>query len=235
MDFHPVWPVVTDLAVLLLLAGLPWFSFADQPSTSRPTRVRTIDGLRGFLALGVMFHHGAIYHRYMRDGIWALPPGRGRLFRIAPVHLVAVAGMLVLVMMQSDWQLRVPPVAFARQVAPWLALGLLDFTDINGQVAAFLLLAGVIWSLRYEWLFYLVLPLMAVAAGPGRLWGAIRLLAVAVAIPWVLEPGLGGLSVRDRECAALFLIGMICAAWIGGAGNQGLATAGSRPGWSCCR
>ena len=251
MDFYPVWPVVAGLAVLLLLAGLPWFATADKPPGRSPAsaRVRTIDGLRGFLALGVMFHHGAIYHRYLRGGIWASPPSRlydllggggvalffmitgylfwgrlldeggrpdwarlfiGRLFRIAPVYLLAIAGMLVLVMMRSDWQLRVPPAAFARQVAPWLGLGLLKFTDVNGQVPTYTLLAGVTWSLHYEWLFYLLLPVMAVAAGPGRVRGMVRLLAVAVAIPWIL--GLGPGDGRDRRCAALFLAGMVCAA-----------------------
>ena len=64
------------MAVILLLASSPLLKPADAPSKTIPSRVHTIDGLRGFLALGVVFHHVAIYHQYMQTGKWRLPPTR---------------------------------------------------------------------------------------------------------------------------------------------------------------
>src|SRR5476651_103111 len=76
MEFYSVWPYFAGTAVILLLACTPLLKWADTPPTTVPARVHTIDGLRGFLALGVVFHHAAIYHQYLQTGIWDLPPSR---------------------------------------------------------------------------------------------------------------------------------------------------------------
>lgn len=76
MGFYSVWPYFAGMGVILALARTPLFGWADTPPTTVPARVTTIDGLRGFLALGVVFHHGAIYHQYLQTGTWRLPPTR---------------------------------------------------------------------------------------------------------------------------------------------------------------
>ncbi len=76
MGFYSVWPFFGCLAVLLALARLPVFTAVDTPPSPHFNRVATLDGLRGFLALAVFFHHAAIYHRFLLDGVWALPPSR---------------------------------------------------------------------------------------------------------------------------------------------------------------
>ena len=40
----------------------------------RANRFHAIDGLRGFLALGVFFHHAVISYFYYATGRWELPP-----------------------------------------------------------------------------------------------------------------------------------------------------------------
>lgn len=37
-------------------------------------RYDTIDGLRGFLAIGVFIHHTSVWYDFLEDGIWGLPP-----------------------------------------------------------------------------------------------------------------------------------------------------------------
>ena len=43
------------------------------PSKSEAGRYETIDGLRGFLALGVFIHHASIWHQYLKIENWEAP------------------------------------------------------------------------------------------------------------------------------------------------------------------
>ena len=251
MSFYPAWPPVVAFLGLFWLADTRLFASADAPPAPRPARLQTIDGLRGFLALSVVLFHGAVYHRYLRDGIWGGPPssgytllgtggvavffmitgylfwcrvidegGRpewarlyvGRVFRIAPLYLVSIFAMLVLVMIQSGWQLRVPAVTFLQGLAPWLALGVLGPTDLNGHPVTLILNAGVAWSLRYEWLFYLALPVLALAAGRASFRLGIALAAMAAGFLWSLRGGPYLFAPGDPSFATLFLVGIACAA-----------------------
>jgi peptidoglycan/LPS O-acetylase OafA/YrhL len=72
-SFYSVWPYFAGMAAILSLASSPLLKMADAPSMKVPARVHTIDGLRGFLALGVVFHHAAFYHLYLQTGKWDLP------------------------------------------------------------------------------------------------------------------------------------------------------------------
>lgn len=203
MTAYSIWPYFAAMAVLLLLVATPLFRAADAlPNPDRP-RISTLDGLRGFSALGVFFHHSAFYHDYLSNGLWRPPPSRfymllgesgvamffmitgflfwsriirekndakwislyvGRLFRIAPLYLFAVGSGLIIVFAKKGFALHVPPVAFAKELVCWLSLGFLNLTGINGYSDAPLVLAGVTWTLQYEWFFYLSLPILAFVA-----------------------------------------------------------------------
>ena len=76
VSFDSVWPMVVILAVVLAVAGTPLFKAADSPPIPARSRVGTLDGLRGFLALAVFFHHGALYHSFIQDGLWRAPSDR---------------------------------------------------------------------------------------------------------------------------------------------------------------
>ena len=250
MNFYPAWPPLVTFVGMFWLADISLFASADAPPAPRPTRLQTIDGLRGFLALSVVLFHGALYHRYLSDGTWGGPlssgyillgtggvgvffmitgylfwcrvideQGRpdwarlyvGRVFRIAPLYLVAIFAMVVLVMISTGWQLRVPVTTFVKELAPWLALGLLGPTDLNGHPATLILIAGVTWSLRYEWLFYLTLPVIALAAGSGSVRLGVALVAMAAGFLWSFHGGPYLFGPGDPSFATLFLIGIACA------------------------
>lgn len=76
MGYFSVWPMLAVLAGLFVLAMAPAFRAADTPPIPTHHRVETLDGLRGFLALAVFFHHGALYHDYIRTGLWQPPSDR---------------------------------------------------------------------------------------------------------------------------------------------------------------
>ncbi len=147
---YAVWPYFACMTVLLLVAARPALRLADAPPSDGHNRLRSLDGLRNFLALAVVFHHGAIYHRYLVDGVWELPPshfytilgpigvslffmitgflfwsrllrqhGRpgwrrlyiDRVFRIGPLYLTAVVGLLIGVVVEGGAMLHASPAA----------------------------------------------------------------------------------------------------------------------------
>jgi peptidoglycan/LPS O-acetylase OafA/YrhL len=129
----------------------------------------------------------------------------GRFFRIAPVYLVAVSGVMLVVLAQTNFELREPPHLLFGDVARWLSIGILGQPDVNGYEKTGLLMAGVTWTLRYEWLYYFSLPLLALVAGTS--WHFVLVLAGLT----------GSFTVYACEAnphvlyASLFLCGMVAA------------------------
>ena len=74
MSVYSIWPYFVCLVALLAIAATPILKLADTPPNPRGARLSALDGLRGFLALSVFFHHAAIYHDRLIDGSWKLPP-----------------------------------------------------------------------------------------------------------------------------------------------------------------
>ena len=129
----------------------------------------------------------------------------GRLFRIGPLYLAVVIVMLAVVFARTDAELREPVDAVASSVLQWLALGWIDTQpDVNGYDASSLV-AGVTWTLWYEWVFYASLLALAVFARP------------RVHLPFVLTALLSCLAIKAlwhigaAGFAALFAIGMLVA------------------------
>jgi len=86
-----------------------------------------------------------------------------RARRIAPAYLALVAAVVAYVAITTNFVLRVPVWDLVRGIGSWLAFGLAPggLLDLGGVDRSFLLVAGVIWTLRYEWLFYFCFPLLA--------------------------------------------------------------------------
>jgi peptidoglycan/LPS O-acetylase OafA/YrhL len=233
------------MAVVLGVAALPAFARLDEPP-GLAGRVSSIDGLRGFLALGVFVYHMVLMRRYLIDGVWAAPkdhfyavlgpvgvsvffmltgylfwtrllhtrgrPGWarlyiGRLFRIGPMYLFVVVAMLAIVFSRSGFVLREPAGVVAGQALQWLALGLIDTQpDVNGEVARHVL-AGVTWTLWYEWLFYA--SLLAWAGVSRWRW---HLAAVLVGLVACLAAKRFA-QIDALGFGALFAIGMAVGSW----------------------
>ncbi len=111
----------------------------------------------------------------------------GRVLRLVPLHWFAVSLMFAIVMILSQGQL-FDAMATAKGMILWLAL--LGSPDLNQVIGTRHILAGVTWSLPYEWFFYLSLPVIAlslrlVAPVPVLMIG---LAGVAGAIAWHADP-----------------------------------------------
>lgn len=76
LNIYSGWAVVALFAAVLAAVASPLFSRADETGSFSNVahRIETLDGLRGFLALGVATHHGIIYYHYLLSGAWRAPP-----------------------------------------------------------------------------------------------------------------------------------------------------------------
>jgi peptidoglycan/LPS O-acetylase OafA/YrhL len=243
MSLQAPWAYFVLMAVVMAIAATPLLRFVDATAEAGE-RVSAIDGLRGFLALGVFVFHLVITHRYIATGVWAVPESRfyavlgpvgvsmffmltgflfwgkllrthgrpdwralyvGRLFRIGPAYLLVVLVMLAIVFARSGLALHEPAPVVIGAVLQWLALGLIDTQpNVNGQAAG-QVLAGVTWTLWYEWVFYASLVLLAPLARRRTHLGLVLLMlagCLAAKLLWRLEAS---------GFAALFAIGMAVA------------------------
>ncbi len=248
MDIYsPVGYFVIVVSVIVFIK-MPFFIAADNKWHTNATRLITIDGLRGYLAVGVFVHHAIIYYRYLTEGIWDNPisslytqlgsvsvsmffmitgylfwgkvisseghPGwiklfLGRVFRIGPVYFLMTGLMLLIIFAKTSFTLQDPPEKIMLQIAPLLLLGLFEPGNvINGFSGPKAITAAVTWTLRYEWLYYLlVLPFSALFARNRKhhLPYATLVLSACLVSSFLKTGSSTNLLV------AAFFIGMICA------------------------
>lgn len=79
----------------------------------------------------------------------------GRVMRIMPLYLVVIGLLFIIAAAFSHFRVRQSLPAILWEMLQWLAF---ISTDINGIVSTQLIVAGVVWSLAFEWLFYCMLP-----------------------------------------------------------------------------
>lgn len=251
---YAIAPYFLCMAFILAIASTPLFKWADTPPSPTKTRISTIDGLRGFLALAVFFHHGTIYRNWLLHHVWEVPPSRfytqlgqtgvafffiitgylfwgrlvrhkgrvnfqdlyiGRIFRIGPLYLFAVAVMLAIVFWHTWLTLRVSLPRLVHELTIWLALGFFGGgPDVNGYSNPGTLLAGVTWSLQVEWWFYLSLLVTCfIARSQGR-FSYIIILPLILLLPLVAMHHLSrfvpyGYLIVGMFCASLERDGLL--------------------------
>lgn len=176
-----------------LLAKAQAFSFLQE----RNSRFDTLDGLRGFLALSVFFHHFVITYYWKMTGQWVNPPEHyyqnygkvgvsiffmitgflfiskilkskgnidwmkifeSRLFRIFPLYIFVILCITVIVFDNSGYQLHSSYQELIKQYIKW---GFFQGSSINDFPNTNRVIASVDWTLKYEWLFYVSLPIVS--------------------------------------------------------------------------
>ncbi len=114
-----------------------------------------------FMITGFLFYSKLIDGREKKINWRALYISR--VFRLAPLYVFVVALMFAMVAILSGGH-RVESVpALFLQLVRWLSFAILGQPDINGIGHTFTIVAGVTWSLAYEWFFYLSLPILALS------------------------------------------------------------------------
>jgi len=132
-----------------------------------------------------------------------------RLYRLYPTYLLMFGLVLVAVFLSTSPGQPASAPSLPKALLEWLAM--FGTPDLNGFPDTGLLVAGVTWSLRYEWLFYLSLPLFGCLAARSRQPLAALLSALVVSAV-IYRSSFH--SPFDIEILQSFLGGIVAAYWI---------------------
>ncbi|OJV18897.1 MAG: hypothetical protein BGO12_17715 [Verrucomicrobia bacterium 61-8] len=104
-----------------------------------------------------------------------------RVFRIIPLYLFVLGCISLIVFIDSGFVLKSSPGELFHDYWRWLQF---QSGSINRFPCTNLIIAGVEWTLRYEWAFYLSLPLLALVLSRGSwlLTGSLVLLCITLRI-----------------------------------------------------
>ncbi len=179
----PTSPLYALLVILIAIASVWWLDrrFTIPLDSSR---VQGIDGLRGYLAGTVFIHHACIWYFFLRSGLWEKPASNfyTELGRASVALFFMITAFLftrrILASRSIEWNrlyvsriLRIVPLLIVHHLAALLVLATIRLNHIptvfNGidTDRKVLLTAAVSWTLDYEWIFYLMLPLLALLRG----------------------------------------------------------------------
>src|SRR5690606_25831441 len=85
-----------------------------------------------------------------------------RVFRLVPMYLVSIFVLVLIVFVIGSWTLNVPLTELAKELIYWATFGIVKHPTINNSSYTNIINAGIVWSLAYEWLFYLSLPIISI-------------------------------------------------------------------------
>lgn len=128
-----------------------------------------------------------------------------RFLRLAPVYAVAIVVLFVIVAILSGGLLQVSIGSLLLRLSKWLVFTAWGGGSLNGVKDTTLIVAGVTWSLPYEWCFYLLLPLIAL--GMGTLPSKKAMLLPLAGAVWLL-------TERPDPVPFTWFLGGIAAAWL---------------------
>lgn len=88
-----------------------------------------------------------------------------RVLRLVPLYAFAMTLMFLMVGWVTGFALKVPLTTLLFGMVKWLLFTLGGAPDLNGVPQTFIMVAGVTWSLPFEWFYYAMLPFFALLLG----------------------------------------------------------------------
>lgn len=129
-----------------------------------------------------------------------------RICRIYPLYLSAMVIIVGISLSKTGMVMNDSP----RELLVWLIKWLgFSATPLNGVEHAPIMLARVEWTLRYEWVFYLSLPLVALSLSKARAFAFIVTSAAVAGALWPVETWISFLRLESK-----FLFLFVLGGWL---------------------
>ncbi|MCG2611045.1 acyltransferase [Flavobacterium sp. SM15] len=109
-----------------------------------------------------------------------------RFLRIFPMYFVSILTLLCIVAYESDFTINDKISHIIRDTFKWLNFTISGAPNLNNVNNTYLINAGVAWSLPFEWMFYFLLPILALGfkIKPSK---KVRTITLVVLIYMILE------------------------------------------------
>lgn len=118
-----------------------------------------------FFMITAFLFHSKLLDARDRGGLDWLQLFSSRFLRLFPLYACMVVTLAGIVGIVSAGTLHDSPRQIAKGLAHWLFFTLQQMPDLNGVARTRDIIAGVTWSLRFEWMYYLALPLIGMLMG----------------------------------------------------------------------
>lgn len=120
---------------------------------------------------------------------------KNRVFRLAPMYLFSAGVITVFALLETGFNVS-QPIQLIKDSVSWLSLGIITTLSVNGT-SIIPINAGIHWTLRFEWIFYIVLPFAAIVLRNKRM----HVLAIPIMTILFLMP--------DKGYWVIFLFGIM--------------------------
>lgn len=84
-----------------------------------------------------------------------------RLLRLSPLYFFSMIILFSIIFTITGAKLNESLITLLIHSLNWILFSAVGMPDLNGVNQSFIINSGVTWSLRFEWLFYFILPLLA--------------------------------------------------------------------------
>ncbi|WP_460946692.1 acyltransferase family protein [Spirosoma daeguense] len=85
----------------------------------------------------------------------------GRIVRLFPLYFISMLVLFLIVAYLTDFTMKQHWFSIVSQARRWLMFTVKNDPDINGLENTWIIICKVAWTLRYEWLFYILLPIIS--------------------------------------------------------------------------
>ena len=129
-----------------------------------------------------------------------------RFLRLVPLYMFVMLLLFLVIAYLSKGILNDPIPKLLNDGMKWLGFTVLGAPNLNGIRQTYTIVAGVTWSLPYEWLFYFSLPLLALTV------------RVIPPLPYILLgiAGVACLAIFDKQFHHLSQLVVALASFLGG-------------------
>ena len=159
------------LSVFLLHSNTHYFFARTHKWGESPVIFYSVMGQIGvmcfFFITGFLFWSKAI-EANGRIGFWRLMKNRYR--RLAPAYYLMSVVVVILVFAQTGPHIVARPWPLFAQIVRMVSVSIVPGVGILNGVPIGPLICGVIWTLTFEWAFYILLPLTGRLATPRLVW-----------------------------------------------------------------
>lgn len=121
---------------------------------------------------------------------------RSRFLRLAPMYIFCAGLIVFSILIQSHFDIDIKQTS--KDILSWLTVGLITTQSVN-HISVLPVNAGIHWTLHFEWIFYLILPILAIFLRSRKM--------LIMALPLVFY----ALSSDQRGYWAIFFFGIIAA------------------------